>query len=334
VSWAVLGVFGDPAMLLVPALGLAAVTIAIFALGAPGRPEVLVPAFAAPPADAFTDAGVIGLVQRSAGATWVARSALVILRGVLFGLIAALAAARAAGETPSLGAAARRIARGVPGLIALAALAMGFAHTVAGGGQIEPGREAGVAGTALVAGMLFFPLAFVGAVVDGRGLLGAVRRSWRWTTRRPLGHLGLVAGYALCFGGTIRLALFGEVARPRALPITLYAFVAAFVTTIFTVALARRYALLYSDEVLAPEHAARTLRRKQRRLPRMARRSKRSRDESSEEPAKRTATKAGSSANGTSQPKNRTKSKAAAPPRSASKADSSAAPKRRRAKET
>jgi hypothetical protein len=235
-------------MLLVPALGLAVITIAIFALGAPGQPQVLVPAFAAPPADAFADAGVIGLVERSSAATWVARSALAILRGLMFGLVAALAVARATGETPSLAGAARRIARRIPALVGLAALAMGYASMVSGGGRIEAGREAGVAGTALVAGMLFFPAAFVAAVADGRGLFGAIRRSTRWFVRRPLGHLGLIAGYALAFGGTIRLALFGEVAQPRALPVTLYAFVAAFVTTLFTAALARRYTLLYSDE--------------------------------------------------------------------------------------
>lgn len=242
-------VFGDPAMLLVPALGLAAVTIMVVGLGAPGRPELIVPALAAPPADAFTDAAVLGLVERTPAVGWAARVAAIALRALVFGSVAAVAAARAAGEMPSLAGALRRVARCAPALAFIAALAAAYAWLASGGGPVDPGRDAGVAGTALVGGMLFLPGAFVAAVTDGRGPAGSLRRSGRWVLRRPLGHLGLVAGYALAFGGAIRLALFGEVARPRALPVTLYALVAALVTAVFAAALARRHALLYADAV-------------------------------------------------------------------------------------
>jgi hypothetical protein len=86
--------------------------------------------------------------------------------------------------------------------------------------------------------------AFVAAAADeapaGAALRAGLRRLWR----RPLGHLALVLLYGFTSNGLYRLASLGEPAIPRAVPLTVYAFLSALVTMGFLLAFARRQVLL------------------------------------------------------------------------------------------
>lgn len=239
VRWAVVAVAGDPLLLLVP-VG-AAVTWLLVALGigAPARAEVIVPMITAPPAGSYQDIGIAGLGQLGDGGIWVAHVLFAAARTMLDATLAVMAVARARGRaaaTPAIRAALRERA----GTFAfLGACSFGFALLVSRQVSLDPGRDASIAATALMAAMLVLPGAFVAAAARPRR--GSVRRSGRpFAVRRLLGHLVLVAGYGTAVNGLYRLASFGEPGRGRALPLTLYALVAALVTAVFMAAIARR----------------------------------------------------------------------------------------------
>lgn len=252
-GWSGLAVAGDPVLLLVPALMLVALLIAVLGLGAPARAEVVVPLVVAPPADSYQDVGILALAGVDGAARWVGRAGFALARTAAFAVLVALALARARGEAPSLAAARRAVGRRPGSLLGLGAASFGYALLVSQQQSLDPARDAGVAATALAAGTLILPGAFVAALAARLGALKALARGV--AVRRWPGHLVLVVAYGAAVGGLARLAAFGEPAGPRALPLVLYALASALVTTAFVCALARRFVLLHEPAAGPPEQA-------------------------------------------------------------------------------
>ncbi len=239
-------------MILVPLIALAALLIAVLGLGAPARAEVIVPLFIAPPADAYQDIGVIGLTGTTGAGAWIARAVFAIVRTAMFALLAGLAVRRASGGAAEIASARKSTAGRWKTFAALGAASFGFALLVSQQASLDPGRDAAIAATALTTAMLVIPGAFVSAAALGTGFWRSLGRGLGFP--RPIGHVGLVIGYAAGLNALYRLASFGEVQRPRALPIALYAAVAALLTAAFTAALAGRYLFLRGENT--PEEAA------------------------------------------------------------------------------
>lgn len=252
---------GDPASILLPFLVLVVLVLAVLGLGAPGKPEVLVPLVGAPPADAFIDNGTIEMLARAPATRWALRAGFAAARAMAFGLIVAVALRRARAAIPDLREAAALVRSRFRTLAALAVLSSAFALLLLERSGLDSAREAGVAGTALLVGTLFAPGAFLAAAGDGLPLGRALRRGGAWVGRRPLGHVGLVLLYVATLNGLLRLATFGEPATPRAFPLTLYAFVTAFATQVFATVLARRYVLLYATDAIGDAVRRRRVRR-------------------------------------------------------------------------
>ncbi|MGH6959839.1 MAG: hypothetical protein ACREE7_05090, partial [Dongiaceae bacterium] len=238
-GWSVTAVAGDPTLLLVPFLAVVALLLAAVALGAPARAEVVVPILSPPPADSFQDIGVLNAAGIGGTAEWIARALFGLGRTVVFATLAGLAVRRAGGTV--------RPRRHVVALLGSASF--GWALWVSQQSSLDPARDSTVAATALAFGMLFLPGAYV-AAAEGAGVVRAIGRGFG--AGRPLGHIVLVLAYGAALNGLYRLASFGEPAGGRALPLTLYAFAAAFLTMVFVSALARRAALRHN--AIAPNH--------------------------------------------------------------------------------
>jgi len=232
-------------LLLAPVMLVVAWLLAAFAIGAPAHAEVIVPIVTPPPADAYQDIGIVALSSLSEASVWVARGLFAVARTIAFATIAALVVARAHGEVVTLAAARRALRARAATFAALGGLSFGYGLLVSQQASLDPARDATVAASALAAGMLVLPSAFI-AAAGGRRLGRAIGRGI--ATRRPLGHVILVAGYGAGVNGLYRLASFGEPGRPGALPMTLYAVAAAWLAVLFALTLARRAVLLEPGE--------------------------------------------------------------------------------------
>lgn len=234
-------------MLLLPVFIFVAAVIVVVGIGAPGRAEVIVPLIVPPPADAFQDLGIIRIAGTTGLASWLVRIVAALGRIGVVALFAALAAQRSAGAAASIPEARAALRGRGRTLILLGATSFGFALLVAQRGALDPGRQALVAATALTAGMLVLPGAVIAASTLGAGYWRSLRLGL--APRRPLGHAAIVIGYSASVNGLYRLATFGEVGRPQALPVTLYGIATALLTAVMIAALTRRYLLL-----VAPGH--------------------------------------------------------------------------------
>jgi hypothetical protein len=246
-SWAAGALAGDPLLILAPMFSLVVVMLWVFALGAPGRADVLMPLVSLPPVDAFLDVGVIEITDRSPVEIWALRTGALVLRTAVFGVLAILATQRARGELPSLGVALQTLRTRFRtfAFLELASFAI-FGVSLTLGADVASIRDDGAIGTALLFGTLILIGPFI-AAADGLPAGAAFRRGNRWIRRRPLGHLILVLLYGFLANGLYRLAGGGQI--PQAFPLTLYAFVAALVSVWMLLAFARRSVLLYgSDE--------------------------------------------------------------------------------------
>lgn len=240
-SWATVAVAGDPLLLLIPAAAVVVWLLVALGLGAPARAEVIVPLLTAPPADSYQDIGIAGLAGLTGAASWIARAVFAAGRTLLFASIAVMAVRRAHGDPAGMDSVAAGLRARAGTFAFLGACSFGYALLVSQQVSLDPGRDASLAATALMAGMLVLPGAFVASATGRRGLRALGRGI---AARRPLGHVVLVIGYGAAINGLYRLASFGEPGRPRALPMTLYAVACALVTAVFAVTLARRAVLL------------------------------------------------------------------------------------------
>jgi hypothetical protein len=110
-GWATSALFGDPVLVLAPPFVFVALMLLVFSLGAPGRPEVLLPLLSLPPIDAFQDVVIIDVAARSDLVTWLLRAAALLIRAAAFGVLLHLAVQRARDRVPSLGEAATFVRR-------------------------------------------------------------------------------------------------------------------------------------------------------------------------------------------------------------------------------
>ncbi|MCI0346066.1 MAG: hypothetical protein L0221_11585, partial [Chloroflexi bacterium] len=101
-AWASGALAGDPLLILAPLFAAVGLMLWAFALGAPARPDVLMPLVSLPPVDSFLDVGVIELTDRSAVEIWALRIAALVIRTIVFGLFVIVATQRARGTLPSL----------------------------------------------------------------------------------------------------------------------------------------------------------------------------------------------------------------------------------------
>lgn len=256
--WAASATVGDPLLVLVPFVSLVGLVLVYLALGLPGEPEVLVPVISLPPVDAYQDVASVDLVTEGAAANWLLRALFLALRVAAFGTVVALAAQRVRPARPDLAAAVRRVRERLSTLAFLQLLSFAaFGATLLLRAGLAEGRSDGSVSGALLFGLLFLPNAFVAATVDGLPAGAALRRSFAWVRHRPLGHIATVLLYAAALDGIEELAGAGETARPAAFPLTLLAFTSTLVTTVFLVALTRRYEVLYSRRAPGPSRAAR-----------------------------------------------------------------------------
>lgn len=244
-GWSTTALFGDPVLLLAPVFVFIALMLLAFSLGAPGRPEVLLPLLSLPPIDAFQDIVIIDLTSRADTATWLLRAGALVVRATAFGLLLHLAVQRTRDAAPSLGEAAGFVRRrfSTLGFLELVSFA-GFGVTLSLGADLASTRDDGAIGTGLLFGVWLLIGMFVAAASEEAPAGAAVRRGLGRVFRRPLGHLGLVLLYGFGTNGLYRLASIGETGWPRALPLTLYAFVSALLTMWFLLAFSRRQSLL------------------------------------------------------------------------------------------
>lgn len=218
-----------------------------FALGAPGRTEVILPLVSLPPIDAFQDIVIVDLGARGALATWTLRALALAIRTVVFGILVRLAVMRARDAAPSLGDAAAFVRRRLSTLAFLELLSFGaFGVSLSLGADLTSTRDDGAIGTALLFGVLILIGSFVAAAADEVPAGAALRGGLRRLRRRPLGHVALVLLYGFASNGLYRLASLGESGIPHALPLTLYAFLSALLTMVFLLAFTRRHVLLES----------------------------------------------------------------------------------------
>ena len=244
-GWSTTSLFGDPVLLLAPLFMFIALMLIAFALGAPGRPEVLLPLVSLPPIDAFQDLVIIDLTSRSDPATWLLRAVALVLRTVAFGVLLHLAVQRARDAVPSLGEAVGFVRRrfSTLGFLELLSFA-GFGVTLSIGADLTSTRDDGAIGTGLLFGVWLLIGMFVAVGLEDAPAGAAVKRGIGRVFRRPLGHVGLVLLYGFATNGLYRLASMGETGWPRALPLTLYSFVSALLTMWFLLAFSRRQSLL------------------------------------------------------------------------------------------
>lgn len=247
-TWASTTLAGDPVLLLVPPFLLIALMLLAFALGAPGRTEVILPLISLPPIDAFQDVVLIDLSPRGAVETWVLRATALAIRIVGFGLLVHLAASRARDRAAALGDAIAFVRRRASTLGFLELLSFGaFGVSLSLGADLTSTRDDGAIGTALLFGVMILIGAFVAAAAHEVPAGAALRSGLRRLVRRPLGHIVLVLLYGFASNGLYRVASAGEGGIPRALPLTLYAFLSALLTTWFLLAFARRQVLLDAE---------------------------------------------------------------------------------------
>jgi hypothetical protein len=244
-GWAATSLAGDPLLLLIPPFMLTGYMLLAFALGAPGRADVLLPLISLPPVDAFQDLVIIDLGSRSPIATWLLRAAAVLIRAAALGILARLAVQRARGGLPSLGDATAFVKRRYPTLAFLELVTFAaFGATLSLSADLTSTRDDPAIGTALLFGVAILTGMFIAAAADEVSAGAAVKAGFRRFWRRPLGHIGLVIVYGFASNGLYRLVTIGEPGRQRALPLTLYAFASALLTTWFLLAFARRQVLL------------------------------------------------------------------------------------------
>ena len=247
-GWAGGALFGDPVLILTPLFFFIVHMLVAFSLGAPGRPEVLLPLVSLPPVDAFQDIIVLDLGSRGDVATWVLRVVLLLVRTATFGILLHLAVQRARDELPSLGTAAAFVRRRAGTLAFLELLSFAaFGVTLSLSADLTSTRDDGAIGTALLFGVLLLIGMFVAAAREEVPASTAVRHGLRRIVRRPLGHLGLVLAYGIGSNGLFRLASLGETGWPRAIPLTLYSFLSALLTMWFLLAFARRQTMLGAE---------------------------------------------------------------------------------------
>jgi len=251
-GWATTALVGDPLLLLAPLFFFVFFMLVAFGLGAPGRPEVLLPLVSLPPFDAFQDVVIIDLGTRGDLATWLLRVAMLLARTAAFGILLHLAVQRARDQLPSLGAAASFVRRRLStiGFLELLSFAA-FGVTLSLGADLNSTRDDAAIGTALLFGVLVLIGMFVSAAMEEVSAGTAVRRGLRRLVRRPLGHVGLVLLYGVGTNGLYRLASLGETGWPRALPLTLYSFVSSLLTMWFLLAFTRRQMMLDAEPTAA-----------------------------------------------------------------------------------
>lgn len=265
VPWSLSAIAGDPVLLLVPPFILIALMLFAFALGAPGRTEVILPLVSLPPIDAFQDVLLIDLGDRGALATWMLRALALAIRIVVFGILVRLAVQRARDRAASLGDAVAFVRRRLSTLAFLELLSFAaFGVSLSLGADLTSTRDDGAIGTALLFGVMILIGAFVAAAVDEAPAGHALRAGLRRLRRRPLGHVVLVIAYGFASNGLYRVASSGESGIPRALPLTLYAFLSALLTMAFLLAFARRQVILDAE---APPQAPRPGRTRQPKSP-------------------------------------------------------------------
>jgi hypothetical protein len=256
--WSSTALAADPVLLLIPPFFLIALMLLAFALGAPGRTEVILPLISLPPIDAFQDVVLIDLGARAALATWALRVCALVIRVVVVGILVRLATQRARDEVPSLGDAAAFLRRRWSSIGFLELVAFGaFAVPLSLGADLTSTRDDGAIGTALLFGVLILVGAFVAAAADEVPAGAALRAGFRRLWRRPLGHIVLILAYGFASNGLYRIASSGESGIPRALPLTLYAFLSTLLTMVFLLAFARRQVLIDADVPAAPRRAPR-----------------------------------------------------------------------------
>lgn len=256
--WTLRATCGDPILLLVPLVEVVALTLLVLAVGAPGEPEILLPLVSLPPVDAFQDVGMVDLVAGSEVWTWVLRGLFLVVRVYAFGALAALAIERARGGAPAVRTALARVRERRSTLLFLELVSFGaFGSVLVLRSSLPEARADDSVGAALVFGVLFLPTAFLAAVADGLPAGRALRRSFLWMRRRPLGHLVVSIGYVAALNGLYRLTVAGAIGRPTPVATALFAFAVAFVAMLFLTGLARRYDLLYSEGSVAEWTAAR-----------------------------------------------------------------------------
>lgn len=256
VRWASTALAGDPVLLLFPPFLLIALMLLAFSLGAPGRTEVILPLVSLPPIDAFQDVVLIDYGARGAIETWVLRGCALAIRVVAFGVLVHLATTRARDRAASLGHAVGFVRRRASTLSFLELLSFGaFAVSLSIGSDLTSTRDDGAIGTALLFGVMILIGAFVAAAADEAPAGAALRSGLRRLVRRPLGHIALVLLYGFASNGLYRIASAGESGVPRALPLTLYAFLSALLTMWFLLAFARRKVVL--DAEPAPQKTPR-----------------------------------------------------------------------------
>ena len=244
-GWATVALAGDPILLLIPPFIFSGLMLATFGIGAPGRAEVLLPLVSLPPVDAFQDVVLIDLSSRAAFVTWALRVAALLIRTIAFGILLSLAVQRARGGLPTLGEAIAFV-RGRFRTIAfleLVSFAI-FAVPLSLSADLTSTRDDGAIGTALLFGVLLLIGAFVAAASEEAAAGAAIRSGLRRLRRRPLGHIVLVLAFGVVSNGLFRLATIGEPGRTRAVPLTLYAFLATLATMWFLLAFSRRQILI------------------------------------------------------------------------------------------
>jgi len=244
-AWATAALFGDPLLILAPPFLFIGLMLVAFGLGAPGRPEVLLPLISLPPIDAFQDVVIVDIGSRGAFATWVLRVLMLLLRTAAFGILLHLVVQRARDRAPALGEAVAFVRRRFSTLAFLELISFAaFGVTLSLSADLTSTRDDGAIGTALLFGVLLMVGMFVAAAVEEVPAGTAVKHGLRRVVRRPLGHLGLVLLYGAGSNGLYRLASMGETGWPRALPLILYSFVSVLLTTWFLLAFARRQMML------------------------------------------------------------------------------------------
>lgn len=249
-TWATSALFGDPLLLLAPPFLFVALMLLAFGLGAPGRPEVLLPLVSLPPIDAFQDVVIVDVGAHGDVATWLLRGLMLLVRTAVFGVLLHLVVQRARDRAPALGEAIAFVRRRVTTLAFLELVSFAaFGVTLSLSADLTSTRDDGAIGTALLFGVLLLIGMFVAAAADEVPAGTAVKRGLRRLVRRPLGHLGLVLLYGAGTNGLYRLASMGETGWPRALPLILYAFVSVLLTTWFLLAFARRQIVIDAETV-------------------------------------------------------------------------------------
>ncbi len=253
--WSVAATFGDPVLLLLPVAMTVFGIVALLGIGATSAAEcsrvagcpaqILVPFWSLPPFDAYQDAGAIGLATGSAPVVWLLRGAALLVRTTLFGVAAHLSLQRAHNESPDLGKAAAGVRTRLATLATLELVAFGafgIPLVLGQGSLLAPGRPVSQLGATI--GLAVLVNAFL-AAFETPNAWAAVGTGLERLRKRPLGHLALCVLATAASNGVYWLATAGEAGRPRDLTLALYALVHAVVATVFLVAFARRWRLLY-----------------------------------------------------------------------------------------